>query len=78
LNKIISTKKISATFLAIVLIVGTIAMITPSFMTSAHAIAMDNNNFKKSFGKDVSVKYVKCNNINVNVNGFEGSVNLTI
>jgi hypothetical protein len=72
LNKIISTKKISATFLAIVLIVGTIAMISPSFMNSASAIAMENNNnFKKSFGKDVSVKYVKCNNINVNVNGFE-------
>jgi 6-phosphogluconolactonase (cycloisomerase 2 family) len=32
---------------------------------------MSNNNFKKSFGKDVSVKYVKCNNINVNVNGLE-------
>jgi hypothetical protein len=75
LNKIISTKKISATFLAIVLIAGTIAMISPSFMTSAQAFVMDNNNYKKSFGKDVSVKYVKCNNINVNVNGLEIDIN---
>jgi hypothetical protein len=46
-------------------------MISPSFINNAQAITMDNNNnFKKLFGIDVSIKYVKCNNINVNVNGF--------
>jgi hypothetical protein len=32
---------------------------------------MENNYDKKSHGKDVSVKSIKCNNINVNVNGLE-------
>jgi hypothetical protein len=33
LNKIVSTKRTSAIFLAIVLVAGTIAIILPSFMT---------------------------------------------
>jgi hypothetical protein len=32
---------------------------------------MDNNYNKKANGKDVNVKSIKCNNINVNVNGLE-------
>jgi len=76
LNKIISIKKTSSIFLATVLVLGTIAAISPSFMVGAAAQidsyydGMDNN-YKKSAGKDVSVKSIKCNNINVNVNGLE-------
>jgi hypothetical protein len=98
LSKIVLTKKINAGFLAIVLIVGTLAAISPSFMIGAHAqqYGMDQqkyNNYepdygmnsyddKQSYGKDnsykskdssnVIVKKEKCNNINVNVNGFNG------
>jgi hypothetical protein len=76
MNTSTKTTRISAVFLAAILVAGTIALSSPSFMNSAEAITMDNNNFqKKSFGKDVSVKYVKCNNINVNVNGFELDIN---
>jgi len=32
------------------------------------------NNYKKSNGKDVSVNSIKCNNVNVNVNGLELNV----
>src|SRR5215208_4817738 len=32
---------------------------------------IENNYDKKSNGKDVSVKSIKCNNVNVNVNGLE-------
>ena len=79
MNIIVSSKRTSAIFLAIVLVAGTIASISPSFMVGAAAQTdsyydgMDN--YKKSSGKDVSVKNVKCNNINVNVNGLE--LNLT-
>ena len=101
MSKIISTKKINAGFLAIVLIVGTFAAISPSFMVGAHAqqygmdqqkynsyesdYGMDNSyDNKQSYGKDSNsydkskdssstiVKKIKCNNINVNVNGFNG------
>ena len=100
MSKIISTKKINACFLVIVLIAGTLAAISPSFMIGAHAqqYGMDqkNNSYesdygmdnsyddKKSYGKDSNsydkskdssstiVKTIKCNNINVNVNGFNG------
>jgi hypothetical protein len=63
--------KISAAFLATVLVVGIIAISSPSFMVGAQAApgyGMDSYD-KKSNGKDVSIKKVKCNNINVNVNG---------
>src|SRR5215204_2802440 len=59
------------------LVVGTIAAFSPSFMiTSAQAEPYygQDNNYKKSYGKDVTVKSVKCNNINVNVNGLELNV----
>ena len=99
MSKIISTKKINAGFLAIVLIVGTFVAISPSFMIGAHAqqygmdqqkynsyesdYGMDNSyDNKQSYGKDSNsydkskdstiVKKEKCNNINVNLNGFNG------
>ena len=75
-------KKINAGFLAIVLIIGTFAAISPSFMIGAQAFLMDNNNEsdygmnsyygKQSYGKDNNYykskdsSNVKCNNINVN------------
>jgi hypothetical protein len=37
LSNIVITKKINAGFLALVLIVGTFAAISPSFMIGAHA-----------------------------------------
>src|SRR5688572_13791219 len=70
------TTKISAVFLATVLIAGTLALSAPSFMTGAQAVpeyGMDRYD-KKSSGKDVSVKSIKCNNINFNVNGLELNV----
>jgi hypothetical protein len=66
------TTKISAAFLATVLFAGIIALSHPSFMVGAQAApeyGMDSYD-KKSNGKDVSIKKVKCNNINVNVNGL--------
>ncbi len=101
MSKIISTTTINACFLAIVLIVGTFAAISPSFMIGAHAqqygmeqkynshepdYGMDSSyDDKQSYGKEdysdykskdssssVSVKKIKCNNINVNLNGFNG------
>jgi hypothetical protein len=52
---------------------------SPSFMTNALAIGMDNNyrdgnDYRDSKGKDVSVKKIDCSNVNVNVNGFELNV----
>jgi hypothetical protein len=75
-NKIVSSKNASAIFLATVLVLGTIATISPSFMVGAQAQEYygADNNYKKSYGKDVTVKSVKCNNINVNVNGLELNV----
>ena len=65
MSKIVSTKKINAGFLAIVLIAGTIFTFSPSFMIpGAQAFLMDNNyepnygmdNYddKQSYGKDNS------------------------
>ena len=58
-NRIVSRKKTSAIFLGIVLVAGTIALMSPSFMTNAQAFQMDNNYVKKSHGIDVSVKSIK-------------------
>ena len=72
------TTKISAAFLAIVLVAGIIALSSPSFMVWAQAepgYGMDKD--KKSNGKDVSVKSIKCNNVNVNVNVNGLELNLT-
>ena len=77
MNRIVSIK-INTLFLSAILVLGTIATISPSFMVgTAQALpyyGMEND-YKKSNGKDVSVKSIKCNNINVNVNGLE--LNLT-
>ncbi|HET8856072.1 MAG TPA: hypothetical protein VFM28_00960 [Nitrososphaeraceae archaeon] len=59
-NKIVSIKRISAVFLAIVLVAGTIAIILPSFMTIETAQAqpyydeMDNdyNSYGQDYGMD--------------------------
>jgi hypothetical protein len=78
----INSTKIIAAFLASVLIAGTIALSSPSFMTNASAqpesyYGMDNNNYKSQYGQDnykskdsssVFVKKINCNNVNVNVN----------
>ena len=86
MNKIVSTKTTSAIFLATLLILGTLATISPSFMVGAQAdsyLEMENN-YEKSYGNDnidksknssVIVKKINCNNININVNGLE--LNLT-
>ncbi len=58
-NKIVSRKNTSAIFLGIVLVAGTIALMSPSFMTDAQAFQMDNNYVKKSHGKDVGVNSIK-------------------
>ena len=121
------TTKISAVFLATVLVLGTIVLSSPSFIVRAAQATSDhdknyndNDDNKKSYGKDrdrddksrdhekyddnkksygkdrdeskytsygkdrdsdkskdsssVSIKKVKCNNINVNVNGLELNV----
>ena len=68
-----STKstRISAVFLSAVLVAGTIAALFPSFMIGAQAdpyYGMDKDH--KKVDKKVSVSSLKCNNINVNVNGL--------
>jgi len=82
-------------FLAIVLVLGTIAFTAPSFMTNAHATSdherdYDHDEDKKSYDKydkdydkskkesssSVFVKKVKCNNINVNLNGINANIGL--
>ena len=76
MNKIVSTKNTNAIFLAIVLVTGTITLSIPSFMVGAQAqeyYGMEKD-YKKSDKKDVTVKSVKCNNVNVNVNGLELTV----
>jgi hypothetical protein len=74
LNINVTTAKPSAIFLAIVLVAGIIALSSPSFNPGAQAqeyYGMDRD-YKKSDKKDVNVKKsIKCNNINVNVNGLE-------
>jgi hypothetical protein len=85
LNKIVSIKDTNAIFLAIVLIVGTITLSSPSsFMKDVQAqrdyYGMDNN-YKNNYEKDNNsyykskdnqiIKKINCNNIYVNVNGLE-------
>jgi hypothetical protein len=116
LNKIVSTKTTSAIFLAIVLVLGTIALTVPSFSVEAQTTSdrekdYDHDEEKdsydkdrddksrdhdkdydddddKSYGKDdkrdkfkkvsnnVNIKKVKCNNINVNLNGIDVNIGL--
>ena len=80
MSKIVSTKKTNAIFLAIVLIAGTFAAISPSFMTGAQAFLMDNNyepdygmdsyDDKQSYGKDNSYdnpKIVVVSNVTISM-----------
>lgn len=72
MNIIKLTKKSNALFFAALLLVGTIAASSPLFMLGAQAepyYGIDKDT------KVVSVSSLKCNNINVNVNGLE--LNLT-
>jgi hypothetical protein len=65
-------KETSTFFLAIILLIGTITLIYPSFIIGAQAESyyggMDKD--RKSF----NISSLKCNNINVNVNGLEFEV----
>ena len=76
MNISIATAKINTLFLSAILVAGIVALLNSSFMTaSAQAepyYGMDKD--RKSYGKDASVKSIKCNNINVNVNGLELNV----
>ena len=80
----INSTKISAAFLATILVAGTITAIYPSFVIGAEAQSETHygvDSYKQSYGKDsykskdsnssAIVKKVKCNNINVNINGLE-------
>ena len=73
MTKIVLKKETSAIFLAIVLVVGTISLMGPSFIVGAQAElyygGMDKDN--KKVDRNISVSSLKCNNINVNVNGLE-------
>jgi hypothetical protein len=73
LKNIILTKNISAMFLAAILVAGTIIAFSPSFMVGiVQAVPYpDMDREKKEDKKSVSVSSLKCNNINVNVNGLE-------
>jgi hypothetical protein len=113
LNKIVLSKRTSAIFLAIVLVVGTFALTGPTFTINAQATSdrekdYDNDDYNKksyykyrddksrehdkgydyenSYGKDdrdkskdiknVNIKKIKCNNINVNLNGIDADIRL--
>jgi hypothetical protein len=81
-NKIVLRKTTSAIFLAIVLVLGTIAL-SSSFMkdvTAQQELGI-NNNYENHYGKDnykskdsnVSIKKLNCNNINANLNNIDAS-----
>jgi len=133
LNKIVSIKETSAIFLAIVLVVGTIALAVPSFSVEAQATSdrdkdyynddrkdsyekerdykssdrderdydrydnkksydkddykseyssygkyedRDHDKYKKESNSSVNIKKVKCNNVNVNLNGIDVNIGL--
>ena len=63
-------------FLAAILVAGTITALFPSFMvgTAQATPYPDMDREKKEDKKSVSVSSLKCNNINVNINGLELSV----
>ena len=56
MNKIVSIKKTSAIFLAIVLVTGTITLFSPSFMKAAQAqqdYGKIDNDYENHYGKDI-------------------------
>jgi hypothetical protein len=69
LTKIILRKITSPIFLAIVLVVGTFTAVFPTFITGVNAQSESYYEMDKD-RKQVSVSSLKCNNINVNVNGL--------
>jgi hypothetical protein len=72
LNNILLTK-INTLFLSVILIAGTITLSFPSFMLGT-AQAQSYYEMDNDRKQDVSISSLKCNNINVNVNGLELSV----
>ena len=82
MNNIISTKRNSAIFLAALLVLGTISTILPSVQAQPYHKdrynpdypSYQDNNYYKSKDSSVNVNKIKCNNINVNVNGLEFNV----
>jgi hypothetical protein len=72
MNTSTKTTSISAVFLAAILVAGSIAAAYPMMVIGAQAeqyYGMDRD--RNSDKKQVSVSSLKCNNINVNVNGLE-------
>jgi hypothetical protein len=69
LNKLVLIKETSTIFLPIVLLIGTITLIYPSFIIGAQAESYYGGMDKDR--KSINVSSLKCNNINVNVNGLE-------
>ena len=75
--KIFKETKSNSLFLAAILFTGIILSSSLLFMTASAQAERDyrmDDYDKKSSGKDVSVKSIKCNNVNVNVNGLELNV----
>jgi hypothetical protein len=68
LNNILTT---STLFIISILLTGTIVVSSPSFMFEVHARSYQGIEKDR---KQVGVSSLKCNNINVNVNGLELSV----
>ena len=89
MNKIKSTNKIRAVFLAVVIVAGTFALISSAFIVGAQAYpdyGMDNKKYESKYSsygtdnnsydkskKDFIVKKVECDNININTNGLDFS-----
>jgi len=87
-NKKLPRKTASAVFLAIVLVLGTIAL-SSSFMKDIQAQQEYGayNNYENHYGKDnnkskdsnsANIKKLKCNNINANLNNVDASFGSTV
>ncbi len=73
MNINVTTAKINSIFLAVVLVVGTFAAVYPSFIIGVNAQAERDYGYDND-RKDVSASSLKCNNINVNLNGIEANI----
>jgi len=70
MDKIVSTtKKVNAIFFATLLVIGTFTLMSQSF--SIDQVQAQSNLKMTNDRNQVSVNSLKCNNINVNVNGLE-------
>jgi len=87
LNNILISKRNSAILLGMLLLLGTIATILPSVQAAPYYKdryytqgyehdypTSQDNNYYKSKDNSVNVNKIKCNNINVNVNGLDFNV----